>query len=194
MLTARSRLCTKIEYGERERREKEISATWSIIFTSNSSEKEAQRWYEKLIAPPWLSLLAHTTLKTWDSKQEAHDAPGPKLSRFFDKPMSSKFCFEAPDHLRLRWSKNRKQPNERMSYSQFPMYEDRLRELRSYMDSQQPKGLGALWKDRRNSNTYYTFWFVTIFGGLSVFLATCGLAVSIAQTWAQFQSIPSPSL
>lgn len=146
------------------------------------------------MAPPWLSLLAHNTLKTWDSEQEAHETPGPNMSRLLDKPMSSKFCFEAADHLRLRWSKNRRQPQERMSYSQFPIYETRLRQLRSYMDSQQPKGLGALWKDRRNSNTYYTFWFVTIFGCLSVFLATCGLAVSIVQTWAQLRSLPPSNL
>jgi len=57
------------------------------------------------------------------------------------------------------------------------------------MDSQQPKGLRALWKDRRNSNTYYTFWFVTIFGTCSVFLATCALAVGIAQTWAAFKQL-----
>jgi len=93
------------------------------------------------------------------------------------------------DHLLLRWSPDGKLPHERISYSQFPIYADRLRELRTYMDSQQPTGLRALWKDRRNSNTYYTFWFVTIFGTLSVFLATCALAVSIAQTWAAFRQV-----
>lgn len=113
----------------------------------------------------------------------------PELSQFMDKSTLSIFCFEIQDHLLRRWSKPGKFFGERVSYSQFPIYGDRLRELRAYMDNQKPKGLRALWRDRRNSNTYYTFWFVTIFGSLSIFLATCGLAVSVAQTWATFHTI-----
>lgn len=188
-------MSTEVAFGERQRREKEISATWSIIFTSNNSEAKAQKCYEKLRAPRWLNLLAHSRLGTWSPQQEICEVPesGPTMSKFSGQSEPSSFCFETRDHLLLQWSKDRKQPHERVSYSRFPIYENRLRELRSYMDSQQPKGLGALWRDRRNSNTYYTFWFVTIFGTLSVFLGTCALAVSIAQTWAQFRSIPSPS-
>lgn len=116
--------------------------------------------------------------------QEVHESfeAGAELSRFMDKSALYKFCFEIRDHLLLRWSKSGKGVSERISYSQFPIYGDRLRELRTFMDTQQPKGLRALWRDKRNSNTYYPFWFVALFGSLSVFLAACALAVLIAQT------------
>jgi hypothetical protein len=84
-------------------------------------------------------------------------------------------------------------------YSQFPAFETRLRQLRSYMDSQKPRGIRQLWHDNRDSLNYYTFWGVIIFGGLSVFLALFSLAVGIAQAVASFQALhlssspPSPS-
>lgn len=195
MLTSFSRLCAKIESDERQRREYEICATWSIIFTSNRKETKSRDRYAKLRAPRWMSLLAHSRLGTWDSEQEIRQQPeqGPQLSRFMDESTSSDFCFETRDHLLLQWSNPaRKTVRERLSYSQFPIYGDRIRQLRAYMDTQQPRGLRALWRDKRNSNSYYTFWFVVIFGSLSVFLGTCALAVSIAQTWATFQGL-SPS-
>lgn len=139
-----------------------------------------------------MNLLAHSHLQTWDSEQEIRETPlhGPTLSHFMDKSLSSSYCFETRDHLQFRLSKPGGLLHERLSYAQFPFYGDRLRELRFYMDSQRPKGLRALWRDRRDSNTYYTFWFVVIFGSLSVFLAAGALAVSIVQTWATFHSVP----
>lgn len=140
-----------------------------------------------------MNLLAHSQLGTWDPEQEIRESPryGPPLSRFMDKnkPLSSSsYGFETRDHLQFRLAPPGSLLHERLSYSQFPCYGDRLRELRFYMDSQRPKGLRALWRDRRDSNTYYTFWFVTIFGSLSVFLAAGALAVSIAQTWETFRT------
>ena len=116
-------------------------------------------------------------------------SPSPPTASNPASKNSTSYCLEKQDHLLLQWSPDGKLPHERISYSQFPIYAHRLRELRTYMDSQQPTGLRALWKDRRNSNTYYTFWFVAIFGSLSVFLATCALAVGIAQTWAAFRGL-----
>lgn len=184
-------MCTKIEYGERQRREKEICATWSILFTSNCTEKKSRQCYEKLKAPKWLILLAQSELDVWGSEQAVHEVSetDPDLSGFTGKLSPSKYCFETRDHLMFQWSEPGKVLHERMSFSQFPIYGGRLRALRAYMDAQQPKGLRALWRDRRNSNTYYTFWFVVIFGSLSVLLATCALAVSIAQTWATFHPV-----
>lgn len=193
-MTLFSRLCAKIESDERQRREYEICATWSIIFTSNREETKSRDRYAKLRAPRWMSLLAHSRLGTWDSEQEIRQQPeqGPQLSRFMDQSTSSDFCFETRDHLLLQWSNPAKTVRERLSYSQFPIYGNRIRQLRAYMDTQQPRGLRALWRDKRNSNSYYTFWFVVVFGSLSVFLGTCALAVSIAQTWATFKGL-SPS-
>ncbi|PMD34321.1 hypothetical protein L207DRAFT_588921 [Hyaloscypha variabilis F] len=78
---------------------------------------------------------------------------------------------------------------EPLLYSQFPLFETRLRQLRHYMDSQKPRGLRQLWKDNRDSLNYYTFWGVIIFGVLSVVLAMFSLAVSVAQTVAAFRSL-----
>lgn len=193
MLTALSRLCAKIEFDERQRREYEICATWSIIFTSNRTDKKSRDHYAKLRAPRWMSLLAHSKLGTWSSEQEIHEQSeqGPKLSQLMHGQSTlSDFCFETRDHLLLQWSNPAKTVGERLSYSQFPIYGDRIRQLRAYMDTQQPKGLRALWRDKRNSNSYYTFWFVVVFGSLSVFLGTCALVVSIVQTWATFRGLP----
>ena len=80
-----------------------------------------------------------------------------------------------------------------VKYSQFPLFETRLRELRHYMDSQKPHSLRQLWKDNRDSINYYTFWGVIIFGSLSVALSLFSLAVSIAQTVAAFRTSPTNS-
>ena len=82
------------------------------------------------------------------------------------------------------------------SYSEFHFFEDRIRQLVFYMDSQKPQGIRQLWRDKRDTLNYYTFWGVIIFGGLSVFLALFSLAVSIAQTVAGYRALnlgPSPS-
>ncbi|KAK0108664.1 stretch-activated cation channel mid1 [Cadophora gregata] len=76
-----------------------------------------------------------------------------------------------------------------VSYSQFGVFQTRLRQLRHYMDSQKPRGIRQLWKDKRDTLNYYTFWAVIIFGSLSIFLAFFSLAVSIAQTVASFKAL-----
>ena len=55
-------------------------------------------------------------------------------------------------------------------YSEFPIFETRLRQLRHYIDSPKPPGLRHIWRDKRDSLSYYTFWGVIIFGLLSVFI------------------------
>ena len=92
----------------------------------------------------------------------------------------------ADDYNEVIESSLRKVPLE---YSSFPIYEGRLRELRAYMDSSKPQGLRQLFRDNRDSLTYYTFWGVIVFGTLSVVLALFSLAVSAAQTVAGFRSL-----
>ncbi|KAE9379579.1 hypothetical protein N431DRAFT_553742 [Stipitochalara longipes BDJ] len=76
-----------------------------------------------------------------------------------------------------------------ISYELFPIYQNRLRELRHYMDNQKPRGLRQLWKDNRDSLNYYTFWGVIVFGGLSLLLALLSLAMSVAQAVASFRAL-----
>ena len=74
-------------------------------------------------------------------------------------------------------------------YSEFIIFENRIQQLVHYMDTQKPQGLRQLWKDKRDTLSYYTFWGVIIIGGMSVFLALFSLAVSIAQMVASFRAL-----
>jgi hypothetical protein len=78
-------------------------------------------------------------------------------------------------------------------YGDFPIFEDRLRQLRHYMDTQKPCTFRQMWKDKRDTSNYFTFWAVMIFGGLGVLLAFLSLVVSIAQTVASFKALNLPS-
>ncbi len=80
-----------------------------------------------------------------------------------------------------------------ISYSQFPIFEKRLRQLRHHMDNQKPRGFRQLWNDRRDSLTYYTFWGVIVLGIITVFLALASLAVGVVQAVASFQALKSAS-
>lgn len=50
-------------------------------------------------------------------------------------------------------------------------------------------GFLALWKDKRDSLQWYTFWAVLVVGSLSIFLTFASLAVSTAQTVAAFRQL-----
>ncbi|KAL8711504.1 MAG: hypothetical protein Q9220_004162 [cf. Caloplaca sp. 1 TL-2023] len=184
-------LCGELHKDERFQRAYEILRTRSLLLTSKCNQDQSRKQYEKLNAPLWLRLSAHKRLGTWSWDLDISDLlqPAPPLSRFKLNSPSTRisFCLELEDHAERVWPAG--QDPEIMKYSEFPYYGKRLRELRCFMDSQQPKGPLAMWRDKRNSNTYYTFWLVALFGGLSVLLAFCSLAVAIVQTWAQFQSL-----
>lgn len=76
-----------------------------------------------------------------------------------------------------------------VSYAEFPLFETRLRDLRHYMDTVRPRGFRQLWKDNRNSLSYWTFWCVIWFGVITVLLTLFALAVGIAQTIASFRAL-----
>lgn len=75
------------------------------------------------------------------------------------------------------------------SFSHFPRFGPRLREIKFYMDNQKPSGWYQMWKDRRDRVQHVTFWAVLVFGTISVTLALVSIAVSSAQTVAAFQSL-----
>jgi hypothetical protein len=57
------------------------------------------------------------------------------------------------------------------------------------MDNQKPHNLWQLWKDNRDTLSYYTIWGVIIFGGVTAFLAFLSLAISISQTIAAYRAL-----
>lgn len=75
------------------------------------------------------------------------------------------------------------------SFSHFPRFSSRLREIKFYMDNQKPSGWYQMWKDKRDRVQYVTFWAVLVFGTISITLALIGIAVSSAQTVAAFRSV-----
>ena len=79
--------------------------------------------------------------------------------------------------------------SEMERYSAYPIYGERLRELKAFMDKQRPKNLKQLVRDRRDTVGYWAFWAVIIAGGASIILALISIAVSSAQTVASFKAL-----
>ena len=75
------------------------------------------------------------------------------------------------------------------SFSDFPRFGSRLREVKFYMDNQKPSEGYQMWKDKRDRVQYVTFWAVLVFGTISIVLALVSIAVSSAQTVAAFRSV-----
>jgi hypothetical protein len=76
-----------------------------------------------------------------------------------------------------------------VSYELYPALGDRIKILINHLEKQKPKGFVALWRDQRDSNTWYTFWAAVIFGVTALVLAAGSLALSGAQTWATFRAL-----
>ncbi|KAI4185605.1 MAG: hypothetical protein LQ348_004347 [Seirophora lacunosa] len=179
-------LCGGLTDSERMDRKEQIERTMSFILCRDAELRVRRQLYESLGAPEWLELLAGFQLQAWTVQPEAQKPPSftRPLSEFRLDPDdgSSEYCKETKLHLSVGRAEGDEYTSTKLSYSSFPHYEHRIRELRAYMDSQQPKGLRALWRDRRNSYTFYTFWLVILIGIVTVVLAVGSLATSIAQT------------
>ncbi|KAI1737182.1 hypothetical protein F4680DRAFT_468382 [Xylaria scruposa] len=67
------------------------------------------------------------------------------------------------------------------SQDDFPLFGQRLVKLQTFSRRQQPSKLTDLWRDRRDTLQWYTFWAVLVVGGLSILLSVLQLSVSIAQ-------------
>lgn len=166
-------------------RSQEIVRTLAFLFSSGDGAAVSRQSYERLGAPSWLHLLLAAA-----ESQHPQKSPLP-LSQFkLDvADGSTVYCRETEFHISLCCSGGAEDYPRKRSYSGFPYYENRLRELRAYMDSQQPKGLRGLWQDKRNSYYYYTFWLVILFSALTLFVGVGSLAAAIAQVWGQLQSL-----
>jgi hypothetical protein len=79
--------------------------------------------------------------------------------------------------------------SQKVSYEAYPVLAERIKVLIDHMEKQKPKGFIALWRDQRDSNTWYTFWAAVIFGVTALVLAAASLAVGAAQTWATFRGL-----
>jgi hypothetical protein len=79
--------------------------------------------------------------------------------------------------------------DDTLPYERFPELGPRVKVLMEFMEKQKPQGFFALWRDKRDSNSWYTFWAAVIFGVGALILALAGLALASAQTWASFKAL-----
>lgn len=72
------------------------------------------------------------------------------------------------------------------SNEDFPVFGDRLIELKSLL---KPKGLRGLWRDTRDSLQWYTFWAVAVIGGIGLFLGFVQMVVGAVQAYASLKAL-----
>jgi len=65
--------------------------------------------------------------------------------------------------------------------SNFPVLGPRLLELQQYIERQTTMTIATLWNDRRDMLRWYTFWLVTIIGGLGILLSVIQIILAAAQ-------------
>ncbi|KAI5846861.1 hypothetical protein BZA05DRAFT_405682 [Tricharina praecox] len=70
--------------------------------------------------------------------------------------------------------------------SDFPVFGDRLLVLKTLL---KPNGIRGLWKDKRDSLQWYTFWAVVCLGCFGAIVAVLQLALSAVQAWASVKSL-----
>lgn len=68
----------------------------------------------------------------------------------------------------------------------FPVYGERLLVLKTLL---KPNGIRGLWRDKRDSLQWYTFWAVVILGCFGATMALLQLVLSVLQTWATIKGM-----
>jgi hypothetical protein len=160
---------------------RELFITWIILFSSSDSEEELMKAYYNIKLPAWLPPLGK-------SKKTMATIMDPELRS--QNPMID---YHLGKGAEVQPFKNRISNAQRINYSEFPIFEHRLRTLRAYMDRAKPRGLLQLWRDNRDSLAYYTFWSAVTFGCMALLLTFFSLAVSVSQTVAAFKALHLPS-
>ncbi|KAJ5611752.1 hypothetical protein N7528_008857 [Penicillium herquei] len=129
-----------------------------------------------------------------EEKERARIARGTPTEPYLDKLCGEKSPYKSylptfGSPLTVSYSKSR----------DFPYLAGRLSDLQSYIRSQQPNRLTALWYDRRNLLSWYTFWTVLVFGVVGISCSIIQTILGMIQTviaWktyqAQLASVQSP--
>jgi AraC-like DNA-binding protein len=148
----------------------ELERTWALLHATSKSPKKRIAFYDQLPPPPW----AKDGTPGW-MKEEHTGYERKEIQSSHDRIMTAA--------LKKGF----------VSYSHFPIFAIRLRQLRHYMDNQKPTSFRQLWIDKRDSLGYYTFSALIVIGVLGILLALVSLAVSIAQAVASFRALgPGP--
>jgi hypothetical protein len=101
-------------------------------------------------------------------KKEQPDASDPLLLQLCNsKSITLPMLYKERDFYRLR--------------RDFPVLRSRIASLHQHMSNVRPRGWREIWKDKRNSVHWYTFWAVIIFGGLGIILTAAQVFLQAAQ-------------
>ncbi len=146
--------------------------TYAFLFHSASGFDDALSEYNKLDPPTWMSSMNISL------SQLTKDRPLIGDTRYHLK------AYENRDQHQFTGENT-----NLMRYDSCGVFENRVRILKTWMDQQKPSGLIALWRDKRDSGQWYTFWLVLIVGGISIILSLASLAASIAQAVASFEAL-----
>lgn len=72
----------------------------------------------------------------------------------------------------------------------FPMLGERLLVLKGML---RPTGLRELWRDKRDSLQWYTFWAVVFLGCVGIFMGMIQIVVGALQAWASMKALQMPT-
>ena len=75
-------------------------------------------------------------------------------------------------------------PSDQDSYDlqrHFPILRSRIAVLHRHLSASKPKGWRELWRDKRDSAGWFTFWIVLIFGGVTILLSVLQVLLQILQ-------------
>lgn len=134
----------------------ELLSTYHLLFGVPSRDsfmtqsKNALNNYNKI--------QTHPSLIRQDPKIHPRKRVG-KLATKDGRP----YNFGAEYHLPLEKthvSSIARTDNPQDLYANFPVFEEKLRILVAFMDTQKPGGLRGLWYDKRDSSAWFTFWAV----------------------------------
>ena len=75
-------------------------------------------------------------------------------------------------------------PSDRDSYDlqrHFPILRSRIAAIHRLLSASKPRGWRELWRDKRDSAGWFTFWIVLIFGGVAILLSAMQVLLQILQ-------------
>lgn len=63
----------------------------------------------------------------------------------------------------------------------FPILRSRIAALHRLLSASKPRGWKELWRDKRDSAGWFTFWIILIFGGIAILLSALQVFLQILQ-------------
>lgn len=135
----------------------ELLSTYHLLFGVPSRDSFMSQ--SKNALHKYNGITTHPSIFPHYPKIREHKRMG-KLATKDGRP----YNFGAEYHLSVEEthiSNMSKTDHQQDRYENFPVFEDKLRILVAYMDTQKPGGLRGLWHDKRDSGAWFTFWAVS---------------------------------